>query len=97
MCDEHDPLAGILVVKEGFRDGRPCVAGTAITVHAIAAAHLNGFSPEEILDDFPHAGRAGVYAALAYFFAHTADVEADWNSDEAYWKKAAIELHATVV
>ena len=32
MCDERDPL----VRTEGFRDGRPCVAGTGITVHAIA-------------------------------------------------------------
>ena len=84
MCDEHDPLAGMLVAKDGFRDGRPCVAGTGITVHAIAAAHLHGLTPEEILDSFPRAGRAGVYAGLAYFFAHADEIEADWVSDEAW-------------
>jgi uncharacterized protein (DUF433 family) len=46
MCDETDPLAGMLVVREGFRDGRPCIAGTGITVHTIAAQHLQGMTPD---------------------------------------------------
>ncbi len=89
MCDEHDPLAGLLVVKEGFRDGRPCVAGTGITVHAIAAAHLRGGTPDELAEDFPRAGRQGVYAALAYHFAHPGEIEADWDRD-VEWAEIAI-------
>ena len=84
MCDEHDPLAGILVVKEGFRDGRPCIAGAGITVHTIVAAYLHGGTPDELAEDFPRAGRPGVYAALAYYFAHPGEIEADWESDEAW-------------
>jgi uncharacterized protein (DUF433 family) len=97
MCDESGPLAGMLVVREGFREGRPCIAGTGITVHTIAAQHLQGQTPEEILDGFPRAGRAGVYAALAYFFAHEPEILADFAADDHFWKRSATELNATVI
>jgi uncharacterized protein (DUF433 family) len=81
----------MLVVREGFRDGRPCIAGTGITVHTIAAQHLQGMTPDEILDGFPRAGRAGVYAALAYYFAHEREIEADFEADES-WGEEMIRL-----
>jgi uncharacterized protein (DUF433 family) len=73
----------LLEVRPGFRDGRPCLRGTGITVHTIAAHHLQGMSPEEILDGFPQATLAGIHAALAYYYAHRTEVDADAANDLA--------------
>lgn len=73
----------LLEVRPGFRGGRPCLRGTGITVHTIAAHHLQGMSPEEILDGFPRASLAGIHAALAYYYAHRAEVDADSANDRA--------------
>lgn len=72
----------LLEVRDGFRDGRPCLKGTGITVHTIAADYLSGATPAEILEDFPHASMAGVMAALAYYEKHRATVDADFERDE---------------
>jgi uncharacterized protein (DUF433 family) len=75
-------LNELLEVREDFRDGRPCLRGTGITVHTIAAHRLQGMTPEEILDGFPRATLAGIHAALAYYYAHREQVDADFDEDE---------------
>jgi uncharacterized protein (DUF433 family) len=65
------------------RRGRPCVAGTGITVHRIAILYKLGHSPEEIVRKYEHLEPAGVYAALAYYHANQAEIDAEIASDEA--------------
>jgi uncharacterized protein (DUF433 family) len=65
------------------RRGRPCIAGTGITVHRIAILHKLGHSPEEIVRKYEHLDLAGVHAALAYYHANRAKVDAEIAADEA--------------
>lgn len=90
-------LNELLEVREDFREGRPCLRGTGITVHTIAAHRLLGMSPEEILEGFPRATLAGIHAALAYYYAHREQVDADFDEDERLALEAARELGAEVI
>ena len=73
----------LLEVRPAIREGRPCLRGTGITVHTIAAHHLQGMSPEEILEGFPQASLAGIHDALAYYYANREQVDADAANDRA--------------
>lgn len=77
-------IGDLLYVKEGFREGRPCLRGTGITIHTVVAAHLTGLTADEIFADLPHLTLAGIHAALAYYYAHRAAVDADFEADVAW-------------
>ena len=47
--------------------GRPCIAGTSVTVQRIAGWHNLGLSPEEIAAKIEHLTLAQIHAALAYY------------------------------
>ena len=65
-----------------IRGGRPCVAGTGITVHRIVQWHKMGQAPEEIAEDYPHLSLAQVHAALAYYYANHDEVERELLAEE---------------
>lgn len=74
---------GTLIVREpGFKHGRPHIAGTGLTVHRIAIWYKLGHSPEEIAGQYPHLNVAQVYAALAYYHANQAELEAEIAADQ---------------
>ena len=64
--------------------GRPCIAGTRVRVMDVVAAHEQGVSPDELQDYFATRPLtlAEVYAALAYYNDHKAEVESDFAEDE---------------
>lgn len=73
---------GSLIVRDpGIRKGRPCIAGTGVTVSRIAQWHNLGLSPEEIVGKFGHLSLAQVHAALAYYYANRSDIDSDIKSD----------------
>lgn len=74
-------IGSLLTRSPEVRDGRPCVAGTRTTVHRIAVWYKMGQSPEEIAADYPHLTVAQVYAALTYYHANQAEVEAELAAD----------------
>jgi uncharacterized protein (DUF433 family) len=73
-----------------IRGGRPCVAGTGVTVQRIATWHKLGLAPEEIVDRIGHLTLAQVHAALAHYHANRDEIEANLAADEA----DASALHA---
>lgn len=77
-------IGSLLEVREGFRSGRPCIAGTGVTVHTIVEYHLSGMSPEEIYEGFPQTSLAGIHAALAYYFAHKAEIHEDFAEEDRF-------------
>ena len=59
------------------------MAGTGTTVHRIAVWYKTGWSAEEISRRYAHLPIAGVYAALAYYHANQAEIEAEIATDQA--------------
>ncbi len=63
-----------------LHNGRPVIAGTGITVRAIAIMYKQGYSAEEITSELPLT-LAQVYAALTYYHLHTAEIESAIRAD----------------
>jgi uncharacterized protein (DUF433 family) len=72
----------LLTSAPHIRHGRPCIAGTGISVHRIAVLHNLGHSPEEIVRKYEHLNIAGVHAALAYYYANKLEVDAEVVADD---------------
>ena len=77
----------------GVCGGRACIAGHRIRVLDIVVWHeKRGFSPDEIVDQFPGITLADVYAALAYYFGNRKEIEADFRKEDQSgdWLKSNI-------
>jgi uncharacterized protein (DUF433 family) len=72
----------LLVSSRGVSGGRLRLEGTRITVNQIVVWYKQGYGPEEIADQYPQLTLAQAYAALAYYHANTAEVEADLNAEQ---------------
>lgn len=83
QCDSLKSMATIAEIgsllsrSPEIRGGRPCVAGTGVSVRRIAQWHAMGRIPEEITRKFGHLSLAQVHAALAYYHANQAKIDAD--------------------
>jgi uncharacterized protein (DUF433 family) len=66
-----------------IRGGRPCVAGTGVTVQRVVSWYKLGLAPEEIADRIGHLTLAQVHAALAHYHANRDEIEKDLADDEA--------------
>jgi uncharacterized protein (DUF433 family) len=56
----------LITCTPGVRSGKPCVAGTRITVSDVLEYLASGMSQEEILADFPDLRAEHVLAVLRY-------------------------------
>lgn len=75
---------GMMIVQTpDIRGGRPRIAGTGITVLRIAGWYQMGFGPEEIARKYKHLTLAQIYAALAYYHANKAAIDAEIAAEEA--------------
>ena len=57
-------------------DGVVRVATTRVTLDTVVVAFLAGATAEEIATQYPSLGLADVYAVIAYYLQHRADVDA---------------------
>lgn len=84
---------GTLITKRpDLHGGKPCIAGTGLTVLPIVDLYQQGFSPAEIQAQFSHISLASVLAALTYWAANPDEI-AEWFrlDDEAYREWEATE------
>ncbi|MBI3693493.1 MAG: DUF433 domain-containing protein [Acidobacteria bacterium] len=65
-----------------IRKGRPCIAGTGVTVRRIAGWHNLGLTPEEIAARIEHLTLAQIHAALAYYHANRDEIDSDIANEE---------------
>ena len=73
----------------GVCGGRACIAGHRIRVMDVVALHERlGMAAEDILAEFPGLTLGDVHAALAYYFDHPNDIDADFRNDE-HWARWA--------
>ena len=66
--------------------GRPCIAGTRISIAQIAVWHQQGMSPEAILEEISYLNLAQIYAALSYYHANRKEIEADLAAELAEYE-----------
>jgi uncharacterized protein (DUF433 family) len=76
-------IGTLLTVDPTIRAGRPCIAGTAVSVHRIASWHNTGLVPEEIARKIGHVSLAQVHAALAYYHANQREIDAELEADDS--------------
>ncbi len=62
-------LIKLISIDPEIRFGKPCIAGTRITVNDILGWMASGMSQEEILVDYPSITKEHIQAAL-YFAAN---------------------------
>jgi uncharacterized protein (DUF433 family) len=79
---------GALITRDpSLRGGRPIIAGTGICVRTIAIENNGGLTPEEIAADRPPLSLAQIYAALAFYHANKAEIDADIAADERAYEE----------
>lgn len=81
-------VGALIVSTPGYVGGRPRLAGTRMPVHTLAAYHLQERMPAEQIqaEVFPHLSLLQIYAALAYFYAHRAQIEQIWEDEERLYE-----------
>ena len=85
-------IGSLISRRPDIRGGRPCIAGTGVSVRRIAQWHNMGLIPEEIARKFGHLSLAQVHAALAYYHANQGEIDRDLES-EARETKTLEEQH----
>ena len=88
--DPQSSTAGLhvprIVSTPGTCGGKPRVAGHRITVKHVVLEHQRaGLSPDEIVTAYPSLTLGDVYAALAYYHDHRAEIDADIEADDQHW------------
>jgi uncharacterized protein (DUF433 family) len=74
-----------IVRTPGMCGGKPRIDGHRIKVEHIAICHERmGMSPDEIVSAHPSITLAQVHAALAYYFDHKAEIDADIEEGERF-------------
>ena len=72
-----------VVATPGTCGGKPRINGTRIRLQDVMIWHERlGRSAEEIVRDFPQLSLAQVYAALAYYYDHRTEIDAQLQEDE---------------
>ncbi len=78
ICD-----IGELITRDPkVRGGKPCIAGTSVSVRRIVGWYKMGESAEEIAREYPQVSLAQVYAALAYYHANYQELENVFRVEE---------------
>lgn len=81
---------GSLISRHPERHGgRPLISDTGVSVRAVAIDSNRGLSPEEIVAERPHLSLAQVFAALAYYYANKADIDADIDAEDRAYEEGA--------
>lgn len=75
-------IGSFIVQTADVCGGRPRIADTGVSVRRVAAWYRKGLEPEEIAEEIGHLSLAQVHAALAYYHANRAAIDADLAADE---------------
>ena len=82
-----------IVTNPDIASGAPIIDGTRVTVRAIAGYYQMGMDVDEILATLPHLSPAQAHTALAYYFDHQDEIDADLRDDsnEEKWSRKVIQ------
>jgi uncharacterized protein (DUF433 family) len=76
-------IGSLITSSPGICGGRPCIAGTGVSVRRVAGWYKLGRSPEEIAEQYGHISVAQVHAALAYYLTNQEAMDAEMVAEEA--------------
>jgi uncharacterized protein (DUF433 family) len=75
-------------ITPGICGGKPRIAGHRIKVQHVAVWHERmGMTPQQIVAEHPALTLAEVHAALAYYYDHREQIEADLRAGEEFADK----------
>ena len=80
-------IGTFIVSTPGVVGGKPRIDGTRVSVNTVVIWYKRGYSAEEIALEIPHLSLAQVYAALTYYHANQAEIEADLLAEEAEYDR----------
>lgn len=92
MATEVD-IGMLITPRSNIRGGRPCIAGTGVTVQRIISWYKMGLSPEEISEEIGHISLAQVHAAIAYYHANREEIENSIAEDKVESEKIEKEFY----
>jgi uncharacterized protein (DUF433 family) len=82
---------GTLITRSAkMKSGRPVIAGTSVMVMRVAGWYKQGMDAEEIAREM-ELTLAQVYAALAYYHANKAEIEAQIAEERVLYEKYSTE------
>ena len=82
----------MIVSNPKIRSGRPIIAGTTLRVQDIVAGYLyKGYSVDDLVKHYPQINHAQAHAALAYYYAHKDEIDAQLEEDAEFARKAKDE------
>jgi uncharacterized protein (DUF433 family) len=63
----------------------PTIIGTTMKVgELVTSAKAYGWTPDQLLDNYPHLSLSKIHSALAYYWDHQAAIDADIERRHAY-------------
>ena len=84
----HDRMSNVIATHIEIRpdrggNDRAFIHGTRVRVQDVAMlAEVQGRSPDQIVDAFPHLTLAQVHAALSYYFDHRSEIQENLRDDD---------------
>ena len=76
-------IGTLIVSTPGVVGGSPRIAGTRLSVKAIAELYNAGWTPKQIAEDRPAAGLNRVHAAIAYYLSNKQAIDDEIAEDNA--------------
>jgi len=82
-------IGALIAQTPGVCGGRPCIAGTAVSVRRISGWYKQGQTPEEIADQYGHLTLSQVFAALTYYHANRDEIDAELAEEDSEYERLA--------
>ena len=76
-------ISTLIETIPGVNGGKPFVSSAGVSVHRVSILFHEGATPEEIVGRYEGLTLAGVYAALAHYFANRDQIEAEIDEQDA--------------
>lgn len=83
VAEPHVEIGSLITRTPEIKGGCSRIAGTGVTVKRIAGWHRMGMEPEQIAAQCGHLTLAQVHAALSYYYANRAEIDADLDDESA--------------
>jgi uncharacterized protein (DUF433 family) len=82
MATAHKLAFEYIVKEPGYCGGKAAIGNTRVRVNNVVFLHKQGKTPDEIRTEYPDLTHAQIYAALAYYHDHKAEIEAELARDD---------------